>query len=231
MNKIKYLKLLNPVFVLFILLIPFITGSLFHWSLLVLALLVTLVNGLIINKLASDYQNLYRFSYFDSLTKIPNRLSADLYCSRISSIENLSIAVVDLDNLKLTNDTYGHFAGDELLKTFAAACFHCASHNGFAARNGGDEFIAFFNGESSQQILQEFCTQLQAEIEQHNASSKLNISYSIGCAFGRNSTCKNVYELVSLADQLMYQQKKEKKTAAKKQKGHPNHEKETSSHV
>ena len=224
MNKMKYLKLLNPVFLIVILLIPFVTGSLFHWSLLAAALVVIIINGIVIYSMAKDYEGLYRFSYFDSLTKIPNRLSTDLYCSRIGSIENLSVAVADLDNLKVMNDTHGHFAGDELIKNFATAFFTCAGEEGFAARNGGDEFIVFFHQESSEERLQRFCEILQKRIESYNESSPVEIKYSIGCAYGKSSSCRNIHELVSLADQLMYQQKKEKKMRQKKQKGCPEDE-------
>lgn len=227
MNKMKYLKLLNPVFMFLVLLIPSVTGSLFHWSLLAAAILIVFINGLVVHKLSGDFENLYRFSYFDSLTKIPNRLSTDLYCRQLSSVENLSVAVVDLDNLKVTNDTHGHLAGDELLRTFASIFFDCGNPDGFTARNGGDEFIVLFNNESSSQMLEEFCIHLQERIDSSNEHSSLYISYSIGCAFGQNSTCKTVYELVSLADQMMYQQKKAKKAALKKQKGCTNDKEES----
>ena len=219
MNKMKLLRLLNPVFLFLILLLPSVTGSFFHWSILAAALLVTLIDGFIIHRMIANYENLYRFSYFDSLTKIPNRLSADLYCDKINSVKDSSVAVADLDNLKITNDTYGHFAGDELLAEFASIFNSCADKDGFAARNGGDEFIVFFHGKSSAEQLTEFLTSLQDQIDAHNRTSGRCIGYSIGCAFGTSDDCASIYELISLADQRMYQQKREKKASDRKQKG------------
>lgn len=226
MNKIKYLKFLNPVFMFIILLIPFVTGSNFHWSLLIAAILVILVNGITIYKMTNTFEDLYMFSYFDSLTKIPNRLSSDLYCNQLTSTSKLSVALADLDNLKNTNDTYGHLTGDKMLKAFASIFFDCAGTDGFAARNGGDEFIVFFNGEMSRQKMEEFCEKLQKEIDAYNDHSSLHIRYSIGCAFGESNTDKTVRELVSLADNHMYQQKSEKKSAARRQKGCANDDNE-----
>lgn len=211
MNKMKYLKLINPVFLILIVLIPSVTGSIFHWSLLAAAVVVALVNSVMIYKMTESYEALYRFSYFDSLTRIPNRLSTDLYCSRVHSVEQLSVAVMDLDNLKKTNDRYGHLTGDELLIRFASILARCAGPDGFAARNGGDEFIVFFHGEDACRMMREFRDRLEEEIGAARLNNGSGICYSLGSACGPSDKCRDIRALVSLADERMYCQKREKK--------------------
>ena len=213
MAKLKYLKFLNPVFVLLIFLVPFISGSYFHWSTLALAIVMALVNGYMVRRMLADYKNLYQFSYFDSLTGIPNRLSADLYCNRLGSLENLSVAVADLDNLKATNDNYGHARGDVLIKNFAALFFEYASKYGFAARAGGDEFIAFINSPVSHEEMQQFCLELQEAIDDYNDTSSPHISYSIGCLHKGEASFHTIHELIAYANAQMYEIKKKKKAA------------------
>lgn len=228
MAKLKYLKFLNPVFVFFIFLIPFVSGSYFHWSLLALSILMAVINGYMMNHLAADYENLYQYSYFDSLSGIPNRLSADLYCERLESLDNLSVAVTDLDNLKNTNDIHGHHTGDILIKNFASIFSECASAQDFTARIGGDEFIIFMNSDSSEQDMQTFLLNLQAAVSKYNASSSVPVSYSIGCVLRTETACRhNIHELISAADARMYEEKRKKKAEMKTlQKGGQPNEKE-----
>lgn len=82
-----------------------------------------------------------RRSYIDDLTELRNRASFNLAISQLPSRQSGSWALllVDLDNLKSVNDTFGHHAGDTLLKTVAQRIAEAASpHPSF--RLGGDEF-------------------------------------------------------------------------------------------
>ncbi|MDE2449215.1 MAG: EAL domain-containing protein [Gammaproteobacteria bacterium] len=88
---------------------------------------------------------------YDTLTGLANRsllqdrLQQALLASR-SRGTRLAVAFVDLDRFKFINDSLGHQAGDELLKTTAARIQSCVRNCDTVARHGGDEFVLLING-------------------------------------------------------------------------------------
>lgn len=173
--------------------------------------IVFVFDFIIIEKAISDYQHLYYSAYYDGLTGIPSRLSADLFVKKNPSPENLSIVVADLDGLKTANDKYGHYTGDLLIKDFAKAFHQTAEPVGFAARNGGDEFLAVFPKDGDGTQAAAFCRRLEDSIRIHNQTARHPISYSIGYACGQDGTYASVQQLISCADQRMYRDKSRKK--------------------
>jgi len=90
---------------------------------------------------------LLRRAYFDELTKLPNRqllldrLEQALIQARHAS-ERLLVLFADLDRFKTVNDSFGHTAGDQLLRDAAARLRACVGESVTVARLGGDEFVA-----------------------------------------------------------------------------------------
>lgn len=84
---------------------------------------------------------------FDKLTQLPNRVGFERDIQRIYNLIergvpiNLTLAIVDLDNFKSVNDTYGHPAGDEVLKAAAGALLTNLRNTDSVARLGGEEFV------------------------------------------------------------------------------------------
>lgn len=103
-------------------------------------------------KLSQYNKKLKQISEIDPLTKLPNRRS--VISGTISNImrgvcENgVCIAIGDIDFFKTVNDTYGHEAGDEVLKQLASLCHEFMKEHGIAARWGGEEFLFVFNNEN-----------------------------------------------------------------------------------
>lgn len=207
----KFLKLIKIV-----ILIPAIAATVLSPSIITIGLcsllfIVTLLDLYAMNKMEADYRHLYHSAYFDALTGIPNRLSADSYVRKCYADKDVCVAIADLDGLKEINDTYGHQAGDELICEFASVFFACASPLGFAARNGGDEFLAIFAGSDALKNSESFLQSLRTKIAGYNLHAERPLSYSIGSASARKDGCSDIHQVISLADKNMYLYKKGKK--------------------
>ena len=86
----------------------------------------------------------------DYLTALPNRRFLDDELSRrvdmiTSSNSKLALVQIDIDDFKAVNDTYGHGAGDAVLRHAAKVLLSASRHNDFVARMGGDEFGLLIN--------------------------------------------------------------------------------------
>ncbi len=82
----------------------------------------------------------------DALTKLNNRAAFDEYFTKAMvkyhhNPYELSIVVLDLDNFKQINDTYGHTAGDKTLQVIANTLKKNLDQNTFVGRYGGEEFV------------------------------------------------------------------------------------------
>ncbi len=83
----------------------------------------------------------HRLAYFDTLTGLANRFHADMLMKRkVEAPDGLGLLLIDIDNLKIINDTLGHAVGDELIKQVASR-IAAAAYPGTACRIGGDEFV------------------------------------------------------------------------------------------
>jgi diguanylate cyclase (GGDEF)-like protein len=87
-----------------------------------------------------------RMSKFDALTELYNRVTFQDHVSRLVEVcgkhdISLHLAVVDIDDFKQINDTYGHDVGDEVLTQFAAHIRESLPDDFFVARYGGEEFV------------------------------------------------------------------------------------------
>ncbi|GGY27454.1 bifunctional diguanylate cyclase/phosphodiesterase [Pseudoduganella albidiflava] len=93
-----------------------------------------------------DAARIFHMAQHDALTGLPNRnLIGDRIEQSILHAERegqeVMVAFVDLDSFKLVNDTLGHTAGDELLKTVASRMVECVRKSDTVGRFGGDEFV------------------------------------------------------------------------------------------
>ena len=97
-------------------------------------------------------------SCHDTLTGLHNRRCFEEHREKIDNPENLPLSVIfaDINGLKMTNDIFGHAAGDELIKKSAEILQQVCRQNDVVARVGGDEFIILLpntNGENAEKIL------------------------------------------------------------------------------
>lgn len=113
-------------------------------------LTLAIVRDMTISAMLQD--DLRRLAYFDTLTNLPNKtslykdLGALLFHDLTQATSQLAIVSFDLDGFKDVNDTFGHSAGDELLKCVAQRWVAVSSDELQIYRFGGDEFIVLIPG-------------------------------------------------------------------------------------
>ena len=120
------------------------------------------------------------------------------------------IMMFDLNNLKTINDTYGHEEGDVFIQTFASFLTRILTEDSYLARFGGDEFLIIQKNTTWSQ-LEQMNIRLQTLIDEYNQTADHPLSYAVGY----DISCKNHYylimDLLKIADEKMYQDKKYKK--------------------
>lgn len=163
--------------------------------------------------LAEGYDQLMSFSqqlYIDALTGAYNRRFWEDKMKSFSGVAG--IALIDLDDLKLYNDTFGHSAGDAALKALVQITKKSIRRTDKLIRYGGDEFLLIMPNVSSS-IFAEKLRTIQERIHEADFPEfpGLKISASIGGAMLYNGS---IEEVVSRADKLMYYAKSYKNTVA-----------------
>lgn len=124
-----------------------------------------------------------------------------------------AILVIDLNDLKKTNDTLGHRVGDELIQGFATALkTACSVHivQPFIGRYGGDEFIVYYEDIGEEEDIQIYLKELKFLTERTNSNeNRFQISYAVGYSMlTRDSDEKmSIRQLFDLADEAMYKNK------------------------
>lgn len=90
-----------------------------------------------------------KLSLYDELTMLPNRRRVkDVFNTNVKLNNNFVLLLLDVDNFKVINDTYGHLIGDEVLKIIAKRFNFFNKGNNIVSRYGGDEFVFLLNYES-----------------------------------------------------------------------------------
>jgi len=175
------------------------------------------VTALILNISERKYlqQKLRELSYQDSLTKVYNRR---FFFERLSEQleiftrdkSPLSIIIIDVDHFKPINDTYGHFAGDKILKELAEVIQSCVRSDDLLARFGGDEFIISCANQSMEKTM-EFAQQLLKEVQEASytfAQTHIPLTISAGVAdvtiFDTDTA-----SVIARADKALYKAKAE----------------------
>lgn len=113
------------------------------------------------------------------------------------------MVMADVDRFKELNDTYGHVAGDIVLRNTAACIKANMRENDFVIRYGGDEFLIILMDSTVEQAAAVFGRVREAKDCQHLLDFKINISHG----FAKRSECHTARDTMILADQRMYEQK------------------------
>jgi diguanylate cyclase (GGDEF)-like protein len=154
----------------------------------------------------------------DHLTGLPNRRAVEEYARKqLSGALRYKFPVwviaADLDGFKLINDTYGHSAGDEVLRYFANVLKVNTRAADICGRLGGDEFILMLT-HSDEKHIPVFVERLRAAIANHDFNfegNETHVGASFGCAGLQPIAPKEFGELLAEADTALYRAKAEKR--------------------
>ena len=157
---------------------------------------------------------LHRQAITDEMTGIPNRryvfdvLEKSFLEINKESKEHFATAIFDIDHFKNVNDTYGHAAGDEIIKKVSFIATSVINAPDIFGRIGGEEFLAvIFN--NSKEHLQQICEKVRSTIENDETlfdNQKIRVTISGGVCFTDEST--SVSDMVNKADERLYLAKK-----------------------
>ncbi len=167
----------------------------------------------IIEKIKRELSEKDELIYKDELTGLLNRRAFERDIREL--VKNnvpFSLAMIDLDNFKQINDTYGHQFGDEVLKGFADVVEHTLRESDRKYRVGGEEFIIILP-KTELPIAYKVIERLRENFNKREFNyngQKLNFSFSAGLTEFKEcktSVDKCIEELISKADSLLYKAK------------------------
>lgn len=177
-----------------------------------------------IQKLKKEIRRLIELAYKDELTKLYNRrgfkeeshkflnevIASKKYKHRRQSviIKNFSLIVFDIDNFKKINDTYGHPAGDMVIKNLSKIILENVRSIDLIARWGGEEFVVGLVGASENDAFR-----IADDIRGQVLNSKLNwrkksLRFTISGGVADLSKTKSFDNLFGGADKALYSAKK-----------------------
>ncbi|MHB8086888.1 MAG: diguanylate cyclase, partial [Anaerolineaceae bacterium] len=160
------------------------------------------------------FDEVQKLAITDPLTNLNNRrkfeeLATKEFERSIRYNRPLCVIMIDLDQFKQVNDTYGHLIGDHVLASLADLCKKNLRNIDILARYGGEEFIIVLPETTATQALIS-AERLRRDCEDNaveTVQGPIKFTISLGLA-ELNKTCKTLEELVDRADQALYESKR-----------------------
>ncbi len=164
------------------------------------------------------YRSFKRRSQFDGLTRVYNRstglmLLESLYKSKTNRVaDSLIIALIDLDDFKKINDTFGHSVGDEVLRVFSEIARNSTRTSGILMRYGGEEFLFAFKETSIEHVTQKL-EEIRLKLTAHRNWKTAKANFSANFSAGIAGVTKEVglQAAIDEADESLYVAKKQGK--------------------
>jgi diguanylate cyclase (GGDEF)-like protein/PAS domain S-box-containing protein len=168
-------------------------------------------------QLQEAYRALEAMAVTDSLTHLANRRQFDKFVTTewrraMRTHEAISILVLDVDNFKSFNDTYGHLRGDNCLRQVAEATQDVVMRPAdLVARIGGEEFAVVLQGstlEGAREVAERIREEVLGRRIRHEGNPIGFVTISAGCASCIPAIGQHVRDLINVADQALYEAKR-----------------------
>lgn len=152
---------------------------------------------------------LQKASFTDTLTKLMNRVKIDeileMYAKSFKRYKNIySVILLDIDDFKLVNDTYGHLVGDDVLKHTARILKENTRDIDILGRWGGEEFL-IISKETDLNGASELAEKIRKSVESSKFEKIIHLTVSIGVA--QIEEDESTDELLKRADDALYKAK------------------------
>jgi diguanylate cyclase (GGDEF)-like protein len=152
-----------------------------------------------VTKLSNEIQKdlltgAYKKTYFDSMV-----------IKKIKQKDNFVLVVLDFDDFKIINDTYGHQVGDTVLQEFSVVVKDSIRKQDIFARWGGEEFLLLLEYQNIDDVMQQI-ERLRDIIEKHTFAHIKGLTVSLGVASREEND--DIHTLLQRADQALYEAKK-----------------------
>lgn len=168
----------------------------------------------ILRQLESDRQSYYEASIRDPLTGLYTRVYLNECASRFLDLNDrdpnspVAVVMLDLDHFKAINDTFGHNAGDQVLRRVGSVLNETVRDADVPTRFGGEEFLILLVGRSARHALR-VAERIRAQVETmrfESVSRSLKVSISAGVALREER--ETLQSLLARADSALYRAKR-----------------------
>lgn len=160
--------------------------------------------------LKAQLEKINKLAYTDLLTGLPNKISlAERFAEEMEKgHDRIALIIVDLDDFKLVNETYGHLAGDRVLAEVAKRLKQLISEKMFLARLGADEYAILAWDYEDEGFLSRLAQEIEDRVDGyiHLKEANISISASIGITLYPQDA-KSFDELYKNAEMAMYKAK------------------------
>ncbi len=155
---------------------------------------------------------------FDYLTKIYGKRAFYEHMERLSNrpkeVKKAAVLMIDLDNLKYVNDTWGHTTGDSFICAMANVLDRFDYEHKLCARLSGDEFAMILYGNDDYHELEACLEKIREQLEQTYIKTPSGMDYKVGASVGCSfypEQAQSFQACLDLADKAMYTEKSKKK--------------------
>jgi len=173
-------------------------------------------------ELMASYDKVRNEVLFDELTGLYSRRAGmerlrEEFARAYRNKKSFSVAMVDVDHFKKINDTYGHLAGDQVLKEIATVLKRELRQYDVILRYGGEEFMVIMPDTDKEHALYPLqrlnkkmaCTEIQYNGQKINVSVSIGVASTFGCnGNGNGQGHEDVTQVVERADQALYDAKR-----------------------
>jgi len=157
-------------------------------------------------------RTLYQQVHMDALTGLRNRKYFFAKLSEIKTKTPVSLILIDIDNFKGINDTYGHMVGDHVLHQFGEILQNSTRKNDIIARWGGEEFAVILFHTDTEEAFN-IADRIRTVVEDHVFSCETitcKITISIGIASIEEGKDVGTEQFIRVADEALYRAKEKK---------------------